>query len=60
MQTLCAALYTNVVKVLTPKKSYAHSMMGALPIEISHDELQFKTRDNGYGYVYLHPSSVYH
>jgi ATP-dependent RNA helicase DHX57 len=43
---LCAALYPNVVKVLTPEKSYTHSAMGALPKRFLADGLQFKTRDN--------------
>ncbi|GFG32216.1 hypothetical protein Cfor_02033 [Coptotermes formosanus] len=53
---LCAALYPNVVKVLTPEKSFAPSAAGAVPKEFRADELRFKTRDDGC--VYLHPSSV--
>ncbi|XP_069688827.1 putative ATP-dependent RNA helicase DHX57 [Periplaneta americana] len=53
---LCAALYPNVVKVLTPEKSFAPSAMGAVPKQLRADELKFKTRDDGY--VFLHPSSV--
>jgi ATP-dependent RNA helicase DHX57 len=45
---LCAALYPNVVKVLTPEKSYANSVMGAIPQNFRAGELEFKTRDDGY------------
>ena len=45
---LCAALYPNVVKVLTPEKSFAPSAMGAVPRQPRADELRFKTRDDGY------------
>jgi ATP-dependent RNA helicase DHX57 len=45
---LCAALYPNVVKVLTPEKSFAPSVTGAVPKEFRADELRFKTRDDGY------------
>jgi ATP-dependent RNA helicase DHX57 len=50
---LCAALYPNVVKVLSPEKSYAYSVMGALPKEFRADELQLKTRDLGHVYLIL-------
>lgn len=45
---LSAALYPNVVKVLTPKNSFTHCAIGALPKEFRPDELQFVTRDNHY------------
>jgi ATP-dependent RNA helicase DHX57 len=45
---LCAALYPNVVKALTPKKSYSYSVMGAIPKDFKAGELEFKTRDDGY------------
>jgi hypothetical protein len=35
-----------VVKVLTPEKSYAHGVWGAVPMDFRSDELQFVTRDN--------------
>ncbi|XP_063228702.1 putative ATP-dependent RNA helicase DHX57 isoform X2 [Bacillus rossius redtenbacheri] len=54
--TLCAALYPNVVKVLTPEKSYAPSVMGAIPMEVKPEQIRFKTKDDGF--VFLHPSSV--
>lgn len=53
---LCAALYPNIVKVLTPEKVYIPSVMGAIPMENSANALKFKTKSDGY--VFLHPSSV--
>ncbi|CAH2090225.1 unnamed protein product [Euphydryas editha] len=53
---LCAALYPNVVKVLTPEKSYHMQIGGAIPRQPTPDELKFKTKSDGY--VALHPSSV--
>ncbi|XP_068628246.1 putative ATP-dependent RNA helicase DHX57 [Battus philenor] len=53
---LCAALYPNVVKVLTPEKSFHKQAGGAIPRQPTPDELKFKTKSDGY--VSLHPSSV--
>ncbi|XP_046383493.1 putative ATP-dependent RNA helicase DHX57 [Ischnura elegans] len=53
---LCAALYPNVVKILTPEKLYARSTGGAIPRAPKPDELKFKTKEDGY--VFIHPSSV--
>ncbi|KAJ8719500.1 hypothetical protein PYW08_011675 [Mythimna loreyi] len=53
---LCAALYPNVVKVLTPEKSFHMQAGGAIPRQPTPDELKFKTKTDGY--VALHPSSV--
>lgn len=53
---LCAALYPNVVKVLTPEKSFHASVGGAIPRQPKPDELRFKTKTDGF--VALHPSSV--
>ncbi|CAG4961770.1 unnamed protein product [Colias eurytheme] len=53
---LCAALYPNVVKVLTPEKSFHMQVGGAIPRQATADELKFKTKSDGY--VSLHPSSV--
>ncbi|XP_059062693.1 putative ATP-dependent RNA helicase DHX57 [Achroia grisella] len=53
---LCAALYPNVVKVLTPEKSFHMQAGGAIPRQPSADELKFKTKSDGY--VALHPSSI--
>ncbi|XP_045773576.1 putative ATP-dependent RNA helicase DHX57 isoform X1 [Maniola jurtina] len=53
---LCAALYPNVVKVLTPEKAFHMQASGAIPRQPTPDELKFKTKSDGY--VALHPSSV--
>lgn len=53
---LCAALYPNVVKVLTPEKSFTVIAGGAVPRQPLANELSFKTREDGY--VCIHPSSV--
>lgn len=53
---LCAALYPNVVKVLTPEKSFTMSSSGAVPHQPLPKELRFKTNQDGY--VFIHPSSV--
>jgi ATP-dependent RNA helicase DHX57 len=53
---LCASLYPNVVKILTPESSYVATVSGAMPKAFSASELKFKTKDDGY--VALHPSSV--
>ncbi|CAG4996985.1 unnamed protein product [Parnassius apollo] len=53
---LCAALYPNVVKVLTPEKSFHKQIGGAIPRQPNPDELKFKTKTDGY--VALHPSSI--
>lgn len=53
---LCAALYPNVVKVLTPEKSFTMTSGGAMPKLPSAQDLKFKTQQDGY--VNIHPSSV--
>lgn len=53
---LCAALYPNVVKVLTPEKSFTMSAGGAVPRQPQAHELRFKTNQDGY--VFVHPSSI--
>ncbi|XP_062529594.1 putative ATP-dependent RNA helicase DHX57 isoform X1 [Bombyx mori] len=53
---LCAALYPNVVKVLTPEKSFHMQAGGAIPRQPNPEELKFKTKSDGF--VALHPSSV--
>ena len=53
---LCAALYPNVVKVLTPEKSFVLSVGGAVPKLPAASDLRFKTQQDGY--VNIHPSSV--
>ncbi|XP_017758486.1 PREDICTED: putative ATP-dependent RNA helicase DHX57 [Eufriesea mexicana] len=53
---LCAALYPNVVKVLTPEKSFQVQSAGAIPIQPKPEELRFQTKNDGF--VSIHPSSV--
>jgi ATP-dependent RNA helicase DHX57 len=53
---LCAALFPNVVKVLSPEKLYAQQAAGAVPRAPKPEELRFKTKDDGY--VAIHPSSI--
>ncbi|XP_053681355.1 putative ATP-dependent RNA helicase DHX57 [Anopheles nili] len=53
---LCAALYPNVVKILTPEKSFVTGAVGAVPRLPQASDLRFKTQEDGY--VSLHPSSV--
>ncbi|XP_059482833.1 putative ATP-dependent RNA helicase DHX57 [Neocloeon triangulifer] len=53
---LCAALFPNVVKVLSPRQLYAVHAAGAIPRKPKPEELRFKTRDDGY--VAIHPSSI--
>lgn len=52
---LCSALYPNVVKVLSPEKSYMASSVGAVLKLPNAKELKFRTKDDQ---VFLHPSSV--
>lgn len=40
---LCAALYPNIVKILTPSKSYVMSAAGAVPKENEAKDLRFAT-----------------
>ncbi|CAG9123234.1 unnamed protein product [Plutella xylostella] len=53
---LCAALYPNVVKVLTPEKSFHMQAGGAVPRQPAPEELKYKTKTDGF--VALHPSSI--
>ncbi|CAG9819856.1 unnamed protein product [Phaedon cochleariae] len=52
---LCAALYPNVVKILTPSKSFVMSAAGAVPKENAAKDLKFSTSQEN---VFMHPSSV--
>ncbi|EFA01881.1 putative ATP-dependent RNA helicase DHX57 [Tribolium castaneum] len=52
---LCAALYPNVIKVLTPPKSYVKTAGGAIPKDNEAKDFQFQTVKET---VFLHPSSV--
>ncbi|XP_058449185.1 putative ATP-dependent RNA helicase DHX57 [Malaya genurostris] len=53
---LCAALYPNVIKILTPEKSFISGAGGAVPKQPQPSDLRFKTQQDGY--VFLHPSSI--
>lgn len=53
---ICAALFPNLVKVLTPGKVYVQTAAGAIPKPFKAEDLKFKTK--GDGYVNLHPSSI--
>ncbi|CAG5133525.1 unnamed protein product, partial [Candidula unifasciata] len=53
---LVAALYPNVVQVLTPDTRYHASSSGAVVRAPNAEELKFKTKQDGY--VSIHPSSV--
>ncbi|XP_053697637.1 putative ATP-dependent RNA helicase DHX57 [Sabethes cyaneus] len=53
---LCAALYPNVIKILTPEKSFISGAGGAVPKLPQPSDLRFKTKQDGY--VFLHPSSI--
>ncbi|GFO15860.1 ATP-dependent RNA helicase dhx36 [Plakobranchus ocellatus] len=53
---LVAALFPNIVQVLTPDTRYAASSSGAVVRAPNADELKFKTKLDGY--VSIHPSSV--
>lgn len=53
---LYAALYPNIVKVLTPERSYISTVGGAMAKMHAAKDLRFKTRQDGF--VAIHPSSV--
>eukprot|EP00092_Neocalanus_flemingeri_P073805 GFUD01091162.1.p1 GENE.GFUD01091162.1~~GFUD01091162.1.p1 ORF type:complete len:1281 (+),score=425.03 GFUD01091162.1:331-4173(+) len=53
---LCAALYPNIVKVLTPEAKYKQTAAGAMCKPPSAEDLKFKTSEDGY--VNIHPSSI--
>uniref|UniRef100_A0A1A9WLD3 Putative ATP-dependent RNA helicase DHX57 n=1 Tax=Glossina brevipalpis TaxID=37001 RepID=A0A1A9WLD3_9MUSC len=53
---LCASLYPNIVKILTPERSFVQTAGGAMPKMSTSKDLRFKTRIDGY--VAIHPSSV--
>ncbi|XP_030760965.1 putative ATP-dependent RNA helicase DHX57 isoform X2 [Sitophilus oryzae] len=52
---ICAALYPNIVKVLTPSKTFIQSSAGAVPKENDAKDIKFATPNE---LVFLHPSSV--
>lgn len=41
---ICAALYPNIVKVLTPSKSFVASAAGAVPKENNAKDLKYQTK----------------
>ncbi|XP_055843477.1 putative ATP-dependent RNA helicase DHX57 [Episyrphus balteatus] len=53
---LSAALYPNIVKILTPEKTFIQTAAGAMPKTSNSRDLRFKTCLDGY--VSIHPSSV--
>uniref|UniRef100_A0A1A9UHT6 Putative ATP-dependent RNA helicase DHX57 n=1 Tax=Glossina austeni TaxID=7395 RepID=A0A1A9UHT6_GLOAU len=53
---LCASLYPNIVKILTPERSFVQTAGGTVPKTSTCKDLRFKTRIDGY--VAIHPSSV--
>ena len=53
---LCAALYPNIVQILSPELKYKQTAVGAMLAPATYDELKFKTKADGY--VNVHPSSV--
>lgn len=53
---LCASLYPNIVKILTPERSFVQTAGGSMPKMSTCKDLRFKTRIDGY--VAIHPSSV--
>ncbi|XP_071787163.1 putative ATP-dependent RNA helicase DHX57 [Asterias amurensis] len=53
---LCAALYPNVVQVMTPESKYSKTSAGAVPKAPKPTDIRFKTKEEGY--VNIHPSSV--
>eukprot|EP00090_Calanus_glacialis_P015911 TRINITY_DN25023_c0_g1_i1.p1 TRINITY_DN25023_c0_g1~~TRINITY_DN25023_c0_g1_i1.p1 ORF type:complete len:1347 (-),score=453.74 TRINITY_DN25023_c0_g1_i1:75-3920(-) len=53
---LCAALYPNIVKVMTPEAKYKQTAAGAMFKPHEAEDLKFKTSEDGY--VNIHPSSI--
>lgn len=53
---LCAALYPNIVQVLSPQIKYKQTASGAMLKPPDVTDLRFKTKQDGY--VHIHPSSV--
>ncbi|XP_022087605.1 putative ATP-dependent RNA helicase DHX57 [Acanthaster planci] len=56
LAVLCAALYPNVVQVMTPESKYSQTSAGAVPKAPRPEDIRFKTKEEGY--VNIHPSSV--
>lgn len=45
---LCAALYPNIVQVMTPEQRYVETGAGAIPKAPKPEDLKFKTKADGY------------
>ena len=45
---LCAALYPNVVQVMTPESKYSKTSAGAVPKAPKPTDIRFKTKEEGY------------
>lgn len=45
---ICAALYPNLVKIFTPGRVYIQGSSGSIPKPCQAEELQFKTKLDGY------------
>ena len=52
---LAAALYPNVVQILTPKAKYKATAAGTVLKPFSPEDIKFRTKADGY--VNIHPSS---
>jgi len=53
---LAAALYPNIVKVLSPEVKYKQTATGAMVRPNRAEDLKFKTQSDGY--IHIHPSSI--
>lgn len=53
---LCAALYPNVVKVLSPERWFQILPTGTVPLPPRAEDLKFQTKNDSF--VSIHPSSV--
>ncbi len=58
VSVLCAALYPNIVQILSPELRYKETASGAVARAPDAQEYKFKTKADGY--VHIHPSSVCH
>lgn len=55
---LCAALYPNIVKVLTPAQTFASSVVGCIPRQLRPEEISFKTKQDGYVSDVIHDKII--
>ena len=56
VSVLAAALYPNVVQMLSPETKYKQTAAGAMIKPPSAEDFKFRTKADGY--VHIHPSSV--